>query len=188
MAVTKAKEFSTRFGASSLHLATTAPDQRVARAAELRAGLIYVLEGATVTAVEKNMLHALIVEAAPRGIWHTADLSALLIAIDAANKKQRRTSQSFLNILEFFADDTWARWKSNGLPGMQNTAVELINHIKSLGGKNLDEYSKKLVVSIYLFLCGDSRALGVSGRAVAVNISKVNWPSLYGISNRRATW
>ena len=97
-----------------------------------------MLEGATVTSVEKNMLHALIVEAAPRGIWHTADLSAFLIAIDAANKKQRRASQSFLNILEFFADDTWARWKSNGLPGMQNTAVELINHIKSLGGKNLD--------------------------------------------------
>jgi hypothetical protein len=167
MAVTKAKEFATRFGAASLHLASTAPDQRVARAAELRAGLINVLEGATITAVEKNMLHALIVGAAARGIWHSADLSAFLTAIDAANKKQRRTSQVFLNILEFFADDNWARWKSNGVQGMHNTAVELINHIKSLGGKNLDEYSKKLVVSIYLFLRGDSLALGVSGRAIA---------------------
>ncbi len=167
MAVTKAKEFATRFGAASLHLASTAPDQRVARAAELRAGLINVLEGATVTAVEKNMLHALIVGAAPRGIWHTADLSAFLIAIDAANKKQGRTSQSFLNILEFFADDTWVRWKSNGLPGMQNTAVELIHPIKSLGGENPDEYSKNLVLSIYCFFPGDPRALVFSGRAIA---------------------
>ena len=45
------------------------------------------------------------------------------------------------------------------------TATELIQRIKSVGSKNICEYSKKRAAAIWLFLRGDARSLGNSGRA-----------------------
>ena len=47
----------------------------------------------------------------------------------------------------------------------ETTANELIQRIKSIGGKNICEYSKKRAAAIWLFLRGDARTLGSAGRA-----------------------
>ena len=50
---------------------------------------------------------------------------------------------------------------------MNSILTELIQHLKSIGAKNLNEYSKKHIVSIWLLLRGDGRGTGIGGRAIA---------------------
>ena len=68
---------------------------------------------------------------------------------------------------DYFLEDEWQRWKSGGMQASGGTAVELIQRMKASGAKNLDEYSKKRLVAIWLFSRGDGRTTGVAARAVA---------------------
>jgi hypothetical protein len=98
--------------------------------------------------------------------WNPEDLSAVLSAIEK-HGQSRRQSQAFNpNLLEFFPASEWAAWKSQGLANAEGIVIELLARIKSIGGKNLSEHSKKLAMAIWVFLRGDGRSLGFTGRGL----------------------
>ena len=69
MALTKAREFKTRFGASSLHLQTCEDlEQRKIRSAECKNSLLGVLGGSALSDVEKRDITTLLVDD-PRRQW-----------------------------------------------------------------------------------------------------------------------
>ena len=169
MAVSKVKEFKVRFGASSLCLQAIADGEaRMRRSAECKTAILTLLEGVPLKTSEKREITTLIVENPRNQFWNPADLSALLSAVEKVEGPARRKSQDFTpNVLEFFVASEWEGWKTQGLPCAESICSELIQRIKSIGGKNLCECSKKLAVAIWLFLRGDGRSLGVNGRNLA---------------------
>ena len=154
---------------SNLHLAATDADVRHLRSAEHAAACIRLLHGASLTLIDKNGLTMFITGGlAPTGLWQPKDLSELVQAIGLCVHKKKRSSQNFLdNMTDYFLEDEWQRWKSAVMQESGGTAIELIQRMKSIGAKNLDEYSKKRLVAIWLFLRGDGRTAGVAARAVA---------------------
>ena len=158
-----------KLAASSLHLQCTGAANRGACSAEHTRAILAIIEGATLTAVEKSDLMLYITEhLLSCGAWEQKDLSLLLNAVEAAHKPRRRPSQNFLDrMCDYFLEEEWQRWKAIGVQGMESSACELIQRLKSIGAKNLDEYRKKRVLSIWLLLRGDGRSAGVAGRAVA---------------------
>lgn len=171
MALTKAREFKTRFGASSLHLQTCEDlEQRKIRSAECKNSLLGVLGGSALSDVEKRDLTTFLVDDPRRQWWNPEDLSALVDTIERSACRRRRTTQDFTShMLEFFLQSEWLRWKAQGAAGAETIAVELVQRLKAIGGKNLCEYTKKKAVAIWLFCRGDWEALGAAGRDVALH-------------------
>ena len=161
------KEFKVRFGASSLCLQAVADGEaRKLRSAECKTALLTLLEGVPLKTCEKREITTLIVENPRSEFWNPADLSALLGAVEKVQGQARRKSQDFTpNVLEFFLASEWERWNTQNLQCAESICIELIQRIKSIGGKNLCEYSKKLAVAIWLLLRGDGRSLGDAGRS-----------------------
>ena len=108
-------------------------------------------------------------------VWKVEDLSSMLKTIEAINASAcaRRGAQKFgYNFLQYFTEEQWTRLKNCGVPCLQESAETLFQKIKILGGKNLDEHSKKNMAAIWLFSRGDARALGFGGRSVAYETFK----------------
>ncbi len=100
--------------------------------------------------------------------WTDSDKSKLLEAIEVASLKERRLAQTWVNhICEIFTEEEWTSWVEAKAASMDSTASEMISRVKLLGGKNLCEYTKKRLVAMWLYLRGDGRNLGISGRGAA---------------------
>ena len=169
MPVSKAMEIRMKLAASSLHLQCTGAANRGACSAEHTRAILAIIEGATLTAVEKSDLMLYITEhLLSCGAWEQKDLSLLLNAFEAAHKPRRRPSQNFLDrMCDYFLEEERQRCRAIGVQGMESSACELIQRLHSIGAKRLDEHSRKRVLSIWLLLRGDGRSAGVAGRAVA---------------------
>ena len=162
------QDVGVKFRAMSLHLEAACPEDREARASEHTATLECMLSGCTMKARDKKELESMVTSAS-RDLWSAGNLSRLLRALEGTSSSRRRESQRFGDgrILGYFTESEWSRWKSEGLQGKDNTAAELVHKVKKLGGKNLDEYSKKYLVAVWLFLRGDGRTLGIGARSLA---------------------
>ena len=166
--MSKVKDFRVQLGVSSLLLQSIADGEaRKLRSAECKNVCLAMLEGAPFTTGEKREITELIVDNPRSQFWNPEDLSAVLSALEK-HGKSRRNSQAFIpNLLEFFTASEWAAWKSGGSAKAEGIVMELLARIKSIGGKNLCEFSKKLALAIWVFLRGDGRSLGFAGRGLA---------------------
>ena len=173
-----ARQIKMKFFAFTLHLEGMDEIQRAAKSREHADSMVGMIGSAALNVLEKDDVLNSIVLAPNRNVWVASDLSRVVAAVEASNKKRRRGTQSYLdNLLCYMLPSEWDKWKENAVQGCDNTATEVIQRIKSVGGKNLCEYSKKRAASIWLFSRGDARSLGNAGRAVlreqfAVKLSK----------------
>ena len=76
----------------------------------------------------------------------------MLCACDfACDCRKRREEQKWASgLLGIFTQEEWTRWKAAGLDGMDWSLDQMIARVKSLGGKNLCEYTKKMLTAIWL--------------------------------------
>ena len=161
-----ARQIKIKFFAFTLHLEGMDEIQRAAKSSEHADSMVALIGSAALNSMEKDDVVNSIVLAPNRNVWVASDLSRVVAAVEAHSPKRRRASQVYLdNLLDYMLPSEWAEWKANGVQGCENTATELIQRIKSVGGRNICEYSKKRAASIWLFLRGDARSLGNSGRA-----------------------
>ena len=169
MASTVEQQFRVRFGAASLHLRVCEPQRQAAMSAEQTRGLVELLKGGgRLTPWLHQQLTAIVVEPSAQG-WVSSDRAALLECIDDLALKKRRTSQLWgMALLSIFTEDEWRRWKeADATTNYCNTLDEMISRVKLLGGKNLCEYSKKVLTAVWLHLRGDGRGIGMTGREAA---------------------
>ena len=161
------REIKMKFFAFTLHLEGMDETQRAARSPEHADSMVAMISSAALNKVEKDDVLNSIMIAPNRNVWVASDLSRVVAAVEAMCAKRRRETQNYAdNLLSYMLPSEWATWKENAAQGCDNTATELIQRIKSVGGKNLCEFSKKRAASIWLFLRGDARSLGHAARAV----------------------
>ena len=163
-----AQQFRVRFGAATLHLSVCEPDRRAAFSHEQAHALKALMKGGQpLKPQEQEALTAIVVGADDRG-WEPADRASLLTSIEEATMRRRRSQTWSSRLLGIFAEEEWACWKARGRSGMDETLLEMINRVKSLGGKNLCEHSKKLLTAVWLHLRGDGREIERVGRELAL--------------------
>ena len=162
-----ARKVKMKFFTLTLHLEGMDEFQRAAKSPEHADSMIALIGSAALNNMEKEDVLSSIMTAPNRKVWGVADLSKVVAALEAAAPKRRRTTQNYVeNLTRYMQPSEWAKWKENGAAGCENTATELMQRIKSIGGKNLCEYSKKRAASMWLFLRGDARSMGNVQRAV----------------------
>ena len=162
----RARQIKMKFAAFTLHLEGMDEIQRAAKSSEHADSMIALIGSAALSVMDKDDVLNSILVAPNRNVWVASDLSRLVAAVDAHGVKRRRSAQVCLeNLLFYMLHSEWDKWKANAVQGCENTATELIQRIKSVGSKNICEYSKKRAASIWLFLRGDARSLGNSARA-----------------------
>ena len=163
-----AQQFRVRFGAATLHLSVCEPDRRAAFSHEQAHALKALMKGGQpLKPQEQEALTAIVVGADDRG-WEPADRASLLTSIEEASMRRRRSQTWSSRLLGIFTEEEWACWKARGRSGMDETLLEMINRVKSLGGKNLCEHSKKLLTAVWLHLRGDGREIERVGRELAL--------------------
>ena len=135
----RARQIKMKFAALTLHLEGMDEIQRAAQSSEHADSMVALIGSAPLTETEKNDVLSSILHAPNRSVWGASDLSRVVAAVEAHSLKRRRNSQVYLdNLLFFMLGSEWERWKANGVQGCENTATELIQRIKSVGGKNFD--------------------------------------------------
>ena len=161
-----ARQIKMKFFAFSLHLEGMDEIQRAAKSSEHADSMVALIGSAALNGMEKEDVLNSILLAPNRDVWVASDVSRLVAAVEAHGCARRRNSQNYVdNLLFYMLPSEWERWKANGVQGGETTATEFIQRIKSVGGKNICEYSKKRAAAIWLFLRGDARSLGNAGRA-----------------------
>ena len=150
-----AKQFGLRFRAASLFLASCGGGERVAKSGEQAAALRTLLsEGQGMQQSEHDELRELVLSV-DRG-WESSDRLSVLEALSTRVHNRRRKEQQWVSaLLDIYTEEEWTRWKAFGSTGMNTTLDQMIARVKSFGGKNLCEYSKKLITATWLHLRGD---------------------------------
>ena len=173
------KQFLIRFRAASLHLETCEPAKRTLVSAEQTKLLITMLnEGNSLSRIQHDELVELVLST-EKG-WEKSDRSAL---IEALSKRleglNRRNHQEWIdNVYDVFTAEEWARWKNAGSTGMMQTLEQILGRMKSLGGKNLCEYTKKALTAVWLHLRGDGLTIDRMSRHVAKLRVNSEWTKL----------
>ena len=153
----------------TIHLqATIDPTARAAAASGHVASLETLLSNEKMKASDKITYESLVSHASSE-VWGAENLSRLLRVIEFTATVKRRDGQNFAEgrVLGYFGQTKWSQWRENAFHGKDTTAQELVATTKKLGGKNLDEFSKKSLAAIWLFLRGDWRTLGATQRTLA---------------------
>ena len=150
-----AKQFGLRFRAASLFLTSCGVGERAAKSGEQAAALRTLLsEGQGMQQSEHDELRELVLSV-DRG-WESSDRLSLLEALSTRVHNRRRKEQQWVTaLLDIYTEEEWTRWKAFGSRGMNTTLDQMIARVKSFGGKNLCEYSKKLITATWLHLRGD---------------------------------
>ena len=161
-----AKQFRNRFRAASLFISTCSGAARVAKSNEQTAVLRTLLEeGQPMQDHEHAALAELVVST--EQIWESSDRASILLALSKAVCKRRGEQKWSSALLDIFTEEEWARWKAAGPDGMDWSLDQVLARVKSIGGKNLCEYSKKLLTAIWLHLRGDGLRMSRIDRNVA---------------------
>ena len=150
--------FRTKFGAGQLFLATILEgDERLRKSKALTHDMLaLLLEGQPLSGKEKDDLEQLVV--ASQGIWSNSDRIEMLEGIGAACKRRRDSQKWNFEVLNIFTSEEWSRFKQDAAGGMNVTLNDMLFRVKSLGGKNLCENSKKVLVAMWLHVRGDTNA------------------------------
>jgi len=158
------QRFRVQYCAAALLFQNCPADQRAARATEQVQALVALLENSpNLKSAEKTALDALIID---RGEgWSDTDRAFLLDAVARATEQRRKAQKWGDAMLRIFTANEWQRWKAIGVAGMGESSSEIIARVKSLGGKNLSEYDKKLLAAVWLHVRGDGR---MTNRATAL--------------------
>ena len=173
--MTTAGQMRIRFGAATLHLQNCIGEEKVARAKQEVSVLTHMASSCVFSAIEKDSLTLMIINA-PVETWLPSQRSEILKAMDETLSKRRRQSQDYSDYMcHVFTESEWNRWKSNGTNMTNHTAEELMFRLKSVGAKNLDEFSKKKLACIWMFLRGDVKEMGAIQRNVCVEQFKGKW-------------
>ncbi len=161
------KQFRLKFRAASLFLSSgCCAAERVAKSGEQAAALCTLLsEGLPIKHAEHDELCELVLSTAEG--WESSDRLSLVQALARSLGHKRREEQKWAHaLLGIFTEEEWTRLKAVGPTSMDEALEQIIARVQSIGGKNLCEYSKKMLTAIWLHLRGDGLRMNRTERSM----------------------
>ena len=167
---TKVK-FERSFGAASLFLECCAPMERE-HESELRAkNIVELLSLNRMSRADELQCMELVWQKAR--LWKKEDLERIVRAIQSSAAPLRRSMQHWgQSCLHIFSAAEIERWKSTGDVHSEGILADIIQRVKAIGGKTLDEGSKKTLISLWLHFRGGFWNMAQADRSVQLQYAQ----------------
>ena len=158
--------FQRRFMASSLFLQSVNDYTFHAAESQRRCNeIVAMLDGVRgITRADERIMSDIVWERS--GVWQPDDIQNVMFAIAVSSQPTRRQMQNFApTLMHTFTEAERDRWNTNA-SSSHAVLFDIVNRVKCLGGKNLCEYTKKLVVAMYMHYRKDFWTMEFSARTV----------------------